>query len=345
MTGPIAIAVSGGIDSLVAAALLKEQGRAVFAIHFTSGYEDTGALAGISVGDLAHRVQLPLFTIDLSGPFQKTVVDHFTAAYQTGTTPNPCLICNPGIKFGALLQAARQRGAARLATGHYARVDRDQSGRYRLRKGVDETKDQSYFLSRLNQKQLARACFPLGTWTKEKVREYAADRGLDPVIRSESQDVCFIRDRNYIEFIEQHTGIIAPSGPIVDTTGRRVGTHNGLHRYTIGQRRGINVPASHAYYVIRIDARRNRLIVGSKEERYASGCRVHDINWIAAVPHHPLQVDTRIRYRHRAATSIVSPVEGRGADVRFVEPQSSVTPGQGAVFYRGDEVLGGGWIT
>ena len=345
MTGPIAIAISGGVDSLVAASLLKEQGQDVFAIHFLSGYENSGGAADLAIETLGRRLNISVFVVDLTSAFQKKVVDYFTTGYRKGETPNPCLVCNPGVKFGALLKEAQQRGANRLATGHYARVEQDRSGRYRLRKGVDGKKDQSYFLSRLTQDQLARACFPLGSWTKERVRAYADQNGLVPVTHSESQDVCFIRDTTYAEFIEKRAGIVPQPGDIVDTTGRRVGTHSGLHRYTVGQRRGINVPAGSAYYVIRIDPRHNRLVVGFKDERYTSICRVRDINWIAGKPGAPLAAETRIRYRHQAAASIVTPFGQDGAEVRFEQPQSSVTPGQGAVFYRGDEVLGGGWIT
>jgi len=345
MTDTIAIAVSGGIDSLVAAALLKEQGHEVFAVHFLSGYEHSAEADGLSVKALGRRLDIPVFVVDLTSAFKEKVVDYFTIAYRNGETPNPCLVCNPGIKFGTLLKEAQERGANRLATGHYARVEKDRSGRYRLRKGVDPKKDQSYFLSRLTQGQLARACFPLGSWTKERVRAYADQNGLVPASHSESQDVCFVRDSTYAEFIEQRAGIVPQPGDIVDTAGRRVGTHKGLHRYTVGQRRGINIPASSAYYVIRIDARHNRLVVGFKDECYTSNCRVRDINWIAGEPEMPLAVDTRIRYRHQAAASIVSTDGQDGAAVRFEKPQSSVTPGQGAVFYRGDEVIGGGWIT
>ena len=223
-------------------------------------------------------------------------------------------------------------------------MKRGSSGRYRLCKGVDQKKDQSYFLSRLTQDQLAHAIFPLGDWTKEDVRSIAADNGLAPVTRQESQDVCFIRDTTYADFLVQTAGIRPQPGDIVDTSGRRVGTHNGLHRYTVGQRRGINCPASSAYYVVRIDARNNRLVVGFKDELYTQSCRVHDINWIAGVPDSRVVADTRIRYRHKAVASRVTPEGIDCAVVRFDQPQSAVTPGQGAVFYRGEEVIGGGFI-
>lgn len=345
MTSSIAIAVSGGIDSLVSAYLLKKQGYDVFGVHFLSGYESPIEVESRMIQALGRQLDMSVVVIDLKSAFKTMVVDYFTAAYQNGETPNPCLVCNPAIKFGSLLEEARKLGASQFATGHYARVEKDVLGGYRLYKGMDAGKDQSYFLSRLTQDQLARACFPLGTWTKDRVRKLALEKGLVPVTRQESQDVCFIRDITYADFLERTTGIHPQPGKIIDTNGRRVGTHNGLHRFTVGQRRGINCPASNAYYVIRIDMRHNLLVVGFKDELVVQGCRVRDINWIAGAPDGPVAVDTRIRYRHKAVASTVSPDGNDGAVVQFAQPQSAVTPGQGAVFYRGEEVLGGGWIT
>ena len=344
MNGPVAIAVSGGVDSLVSAYLLKHQDHEVFGVHFLTGYEEPAESNAEAVQSMGRQLGIPVVVIDLKSHFKTKVVDYFTAAYRNGKTPNPCLVCNPSIKFGVLLDQARQLGASRLATGHYARVEASQGGRYRLRRGLDETKDQSYFLARLTQTQLARACFPLGSWTKVQVKALAAEKGLRPLTRHESQDVCFIRDTHYADFLIRTNAIRPQSGDIVDTAGNRVGTHRGLYRYTVGQRRGINCPASQAFYVIRIDARRNRLVVGSKDELAAQSCRVVDINWIAGVPEGPMAIDTRIRYRHRAVPSRLSPLGDDSALVRFDQPQAAVTPGQGAVFYRGDEVLGGGWI-
>lgn len=344
MTGPIAIALSGGIDSLIAACLLKTQVKEVFGLHFLTGFEKPIDPGPTQIQALFQPLDIPVQVVDLKVPFRRSVVDYFADAYQNGETPNPCLVCNPTIKFGVLLQKAIQLGATHLATGHYARVEIGASGRYRLLKGVDGGKDQSYFLARLTQDQLARACFPLGSWTKDQVRALALEKGLAPVVRSESQDVCFVRDSSYADFLVKTVGMEPNPGEIVDMQGRRVGTHQGLHRYTVGQRRGINCPASRPYYVIRIDARHNRLVVGFKEERYSSRCRVRDVNWIGDPPDGPLAVDTRIRYRHQVAASTVTPDESGGATVRFEQPQSSVTPGQGAVFYRGEEVVGGGWI-
>lgn len=344
MTETVAIAISGGVDSLVAAHLIGQQTDECFGLHFLTGYETDATATVARIEALCRWLNLPLHTIDLSAAFSTAVVDYFAQAYQSGQTPNPCLVCNAAIKFGLLMDTARQLGATRLATGHYARVQAGPDGRFRLRQGADQRKDQSYFLCRLTQDQLARAVFPLGTWTKAQVKSLAAARGLQPVTRQESQDVCFIGDMTYAEFLLRHAHCPTRPGEIVDTDGKPLGRHDGLQRYTIGQRRGINIPAAQAYYVVRIDARCNRLIVGRKADVYARRCTVQDINWIAAPPAEALALKVRIRYRHRAVPALVAPLETSCAVVRFDQPQAAVTPGQGAVFYMGDEVVGGGWI-
>lgn len=344
MTGPVAIALSGGVDSLVAAHLLKREHGDLFGLHFLTGYENPSPSGLQPLRQLCRQLGIPLHVVDLKASFKTVVVDYFTAAYRSGQTPNPCLVCNSAIKFGPLLQAARQLGASHLATGHYARVAAGCDGRYRLCKGSDAVKDQSYFLARLNQGQLARAVFPLGEWTKRAVRRLAEEKGLNPWVRQESQDVCFIRDTTYADFLTQSQGLCPQAGDIVDSAGRRIGTHGGLHRYTVGQRRGINCPAGQPYYVVRLDCRHNRLVVGFKEELALPECRVTDINWIAAPPTAPSDVEVRLRYRHRPVRCTVALEGSAEARVRFEQPQAAVTPGQAAVFYRGERVLGGGWI-
>lgn len=344
MTDRVAIAVSGGIDSMVCAYLLKQQHSDVLGLHFVTGYENPAKPIASRVVDLFRRMEIPVVVVDLRHVFRQQVVDYFCTAYLMGRTPNPCLVCNPMIKFGALLDEAKRHGASRLATGHYARVTVDAKGHCRLQKGVDRIKDQSYFLARLTQDQLAKAVFPLGGWTKSEVKALAEQKGLQPIGTAESQDVCFIHDASYIPFLIAHTGVRPEPGAIVDTQGLPVGTHNGLHGFTIGQRRGINCPASQAYYVVRKDVCRNRLVVGHKDQLYADGCKVIDMNWINGAPDGPSPIDVRIRYRHRAVPATLVPAGQDIAMVTFDEPQAAVTPGQGAVFYRGDEVLGGGWI-
>ncbi len=344
MTDPVAIAVSGGIDSLVCAHLLQKRGHDIWGVHFLTGFENSGDPSVRRIRQLFKKIGVPVRIINLAKPFSSLVVDYFTKAYHEGRTPSPCLICNPTIKFGVLFETVRQLGATFLATGHYARVVPGPDGRFRLKKGMDEKKDQSYFLSRLSQDQLARARFPLGEWTKAAVLRYAKKNGLQPAVQKESQDVCFIKGRRYIDFLVESGAVLPQPGEITDAAGNRIGTHKGLHRYTIGQRRGINCPAKEAYYVLAIDPERNRLVVGQKNQLYAIGCRITDINWIGDRPAGQAVLDLRIRYRHKAVASTVTVVGATEATVRFHDPQAAVTPGQGAVFYRGDEVVGGGWI-
>ncbi|MEW5909283.1 MAG: tRNA 2-thiouridine(34) synthase MnmA [Thermodesulfobacteriota bacterium] len=349
----VAIALSGGIDSMTAAYLLKKDGHDIFGIHFLTGFEKPNPInpevdvpqAGETIQPIAQQLKIPLHVLDLSADFKKTIVDYFIEAYQSGQTPNPCLMCNPVIKFGILLDFARKHGANRLATGHYARIQKDENGAPRLFQGVDPEKDQSYFLARLNSEQLSAASFPLGELTKNQVRKLAGEAGLTPVFSRESQDVCFIKNSTYSEFLTSMKGDSPEEGWIEHIDGNRLGRHHGLHQFTIGQRKGINCPSSKPFYVVKLDTKRNRLIVGSKEDLLSGSCRVEKINWIGLPPETPLRVRTRIRFRHTAAPSMVIPIDEKTALVKFDEKQSAVTPGQGAVFYRRTEVLGGGWIS
>ena len=366
MKPKIAIAVSGGIDSLMAAHLLLEQGYPVFGIHFITGFEtrpsipitkrsDANTIAVITdnikaqasqkTAHVATQLGIDVQVFDCSEPFKRTVVDYFTQTYQNGETPNPCLVCNSAIKFKTILEFARQQGASHLATGHYARTRQNGQGRLHLLQGVDKAKDQSYFLALLTQKQLAQACFPLGEMTKSEVVELAAQKGLAPAVKGESQDICFIKNQSYGKFLTSQPGFKPQPGIIEDINGNILGEHTGLHLFTIGQRRGINIPAAEPYYVVSMDRKRNRLKVGLKEDLLARHCKVTRINWINPQPTEPVTVHTRVRYRHRAAASKLIPLDDHSAIVRFEKPQSAITPGQCAVFYRDDEVLGGGWIS
>ncbi len=336
----IAVAVSGGVDSLVAAALLKVRGYPVFGIHFVTGYEPRN----LDVAAVTDQLGIRLHVVDLADVFRSQVVTYFLRTYLAGKTPNPCMVCNPAIKFGALFEHARHLGAERLATGHYARSVQDTRQQPHLLRGADRQKDQSYFLAFLTRPQLAGACFPLGEMQKSEVKAWAASEGLHPLARQESQDACFISDRGYTDFLTDQLGTISSPGEIVDRDGRVLGRHAGLHRYTVGQRRGIDCPAAEPYYVLRLDTRNNRLVVGSREDTRASHCRVQAINWIQPEPPGPIRVHTRVRYRHTAALSTLTPQPQHQAVIRFDEPQSAITPGQGAVFYLGEEVIGGGWI-
>ena len=346
-----AVAISGGVDSLMTACLLKEQGHEVIGIHFITGYDSAAGFANGSrtqhqhpVTDIGRQLKIPIEIVDIRNQFQKNVVDYFTRAYQRGETPNPCMRCNPTIKFGSILSLATERGAQRLATGHYAIIKKGAGGTWHLFKGLDRHKDQSYFLARLTADQLAGALFPLGRMHKSDVRKMAARRGLQPVTSGESQDVCFIKDSTYGDFLSSQKGFKPKPGTIEDLQGNVIGRHKGLHLFTIGQRRGINCPAAEPYYVVRLDVKRNCLVVGNKQDLLSSGCRVIDINWIGEAPDDPQELHIRVRYRSREVPATVIPDDQNAATVRFKEPQAAVTPGQGAVFYRGDEVLGGGWI-
>ena len=352
-----AIAISGGVDSMMAAYRLRQAGHAVIGIHFLTGYEAGFAPPGAEqpqapaetvagrISGLAGQIGIPFRILDLSDRFRQDVTRYFIDSYEKGLTPNPCMVCNPRIKFGALFDFARTLGAEHLATGHYARIRTDDSGRFHLLRGADRAKDQSYFLAFLRQDQLARAIFPLGELTKVSVKAMAAAKGLKPVTTGESQDVCFIKGLSYGDFLARQPNFTPQPGPIEDLAGNLIGRHNGLHLFTIGQRRGINCPAAEPYYVIRLDIARNRLIVGSKKDLLSSSCRVTDINWIVKGPVAPLEVHTRVRYRSKEVASTVIPQDENTALVQFNRPQSAVTPGQGAVFYNGDEILGGGWIS
>jgi len=351
MKQKIAIALSGGVDSLVTAHILKSKGYDIIGVHFLTGYEPPSPDPSLNknytdqlIAYLESSLGIEVLAYDCRGYFQEQVVDYFVGTYQAGKTPNPCIKCNPAIKFGVLLDKARQLGADHLATGHYAGIKKGADGIYHLLKGFDSTKDQSYFLSRLSQNQLSRALFPLSGFTKDKTRQYAKENGLIPFTKTESQDICFITKNNYSDFLEKQKGFKSNPGPIEDIDGNVIGKHSGLHNYTIGQRRGINCPASEAYYVVKINVAKNCLIVGSKETLFKNACLVKDINWIQRSPDNPLKLHTRIRYRHKEVPSTLIPVDNQTARVEFEMPQSSITPGQAAVFYKEDEILGGGWI-
>ncbi|MEA3428810.1 MAG: tRNA 2-thiouridine(34) synthase MnmA, partial [Thermodesulfobacteriota bacterium] len=338
-----AIAISGGIDSLVAAYLLKKQGCKVIGIHFITGYETQSVNI---ISHIADKLDISIKILDCCKEFKQKVVDYFIQSYMSGQTPNPCLVCNPLIKFGTMLEFARDLGASCLATGHYAGITRDKDGGFHLLKGIDHDKDQSYFLAFMSQKQLAHACFPLGMMTKAKVIKLAKDHGLDHFIKQESQDICFIKGKTYGEFIAMQKNLIPQPGLIEDINGNIIGKHKGMYLFTIGQRRGINLPASEPYYVVRINRKQNRIVVGFKDDLMASECKVTGINWIYKESRPGgIKVYTRLRYRHKAVLSTLFRDDGNKAIIRFETPQSSVTPGQGAVFYIGNEVLGGGWIT
>ncbi len=338
----VAVAMSGGVDSAVSAALLREEGHDVIGVHMIIGGAESAA--GVShVRAVADALEIPLTTIDLSASFRREVVDYFVCAYRRGRTPNPCAVCNPRIKFGLLRDRALAAGADVFATGHYVRTRREGlSGRTLLLKGADAKKDQSYFLHRLTSEQLAGSLFPLGTFTKDRVRDMAAERSIGGLTTPESQEFCFMGDENYKRFVES-AGEPEP-GDIVDIHGNVLGRHGGIHRYTVGQRRGLNLPSTEPYYVVAIDPAERRVVIGRNSDLFSRKMLVGDVHWIVDEPVGPFRAAARVRFRHREAPALLEPGAPGEVRVTFDQPVRAVTPGQAAVFYDGDTVLGGGWI-
>ena len=354
MEKTVAVALSGGLDSAVAAALLKKEKFRVIGFHFRTGYEQGPGTLTLSrppspvnswVQSVSKQIGVPLEVFDCPEVFEREVVQYFVDAYRSGQTPNPCVVCNQRIKFGLILDRIKALGASTLATGHYARLRQEVDGQYSLLKGMDAVKDQSYFLARLTQEQLSQAMFPLGPYTKKQVRGMARELGLKGFKEKESQELCFVRHPSYKGFLFSRAEFSERPGPIVNTRGDILGHHQGLHAYTVGQRKGIGIPGPAPYYVIRLDQQRNRLVIGFKSDLAARECTVTDVNWIGTEPpDRPLSAHTRIRYRHQEAESILSPVDPHTLTVRFFHAQYAITPGQAAVFYQGESVLGSGWI-
>lgn len=341
-TSRIAVAMSGGVDSSVTACLLLEQGFRVEGVFMALAQPDL-AQQEERVKNLAERLGIPLRIIDLSREFRRCVLHYFVSSYFAGKTPNPCMICNPRIKFGLLLESVRAASFDRLATGHYVRLEKDGEGTMHLLKGVDIRKDQSYFLSQLQQGQLHRLLFPLGGLRKKEVYAMAADFGIAGVHGKESQDVCFLKDTDIASFLEKAEKQNLGPGPIIDQQGRRLGIHQGIHRYTVGQRRGLGLPDATPYYVVGLDAATNSVIVGKKEDLWRKEAVVCGMNWLAGSPPPlPLRFEVRIRYRHQPAAAEVRQAGSDKVHLFFEQQQRAITPGQFAVLYKGEEVIGGG---
>jgi tRNA-specific 2-thiouridylase len=350
-TPTIAVALSGGVDSSVAAALLAEQGAEVFGLMmrlWSRGPSHVNRCC--SPADMARargiaaQLDIPFYALDVQDLFKVQVVDFFTDGYSRGVTPNPCMECNRHIRWGFLLQHALAMGATHLATGHYARIQHNRHG-YQLLRAVDRHKDQSYVLSVMGQDELAHAVFPLGAYTKDQVRNTARRLDMPVADRPESQDLCFVGGDDYRTFLEAESGQLPPPGPIVDLEGNRLGDHQGLARYTIGQRKGIQVSAPHPLYVVRKDFTHNRLVVGQRSDLGRTGFSVTKVNWIAgSPPEEPVEALVRIRYKAREVEAYIEPTSPSEADIRLSEPLPDVTPGQSAVFYQEDVCLGGGVI-
>ena len=346
--------MSGGVDSSVTAALLKEEGHEVIGIsmqvwdHSRFSGESFGSCCSLDdIHDarrVAEQLDIPFYVVNFEEEFQRLVIDDFVAEYFRGRTPNPCVRCNQRVKFELLLRKAGELGADFLATGHYARIERDDTGRCRLLTGIDRGKDQSYFLFTLTQQQLGRTLFPLGGMTKPEVRRLAARFALRVAEKGESQEICFIPDNDYVRFLEEERAPGLLSGKIVDSRGKVLGTHDGTYRYTVGQRKGLGIAHPQPLYVLRVDAERREVVVGERDELDAGGLVAGNINWVVSPPTAPFEATCKIRYRHQPVPCRVEPLPEHRAEVRFLQPEKSVTPGQAVVFYQGDVVLGGGWI-
>ncbi len=345
----VLVAMSGGVDSSVTAAILKQKGFEVVGLYMRFFPRNTGENAYISEeksAEAAASLGIEHYTIDLSDRFQKKVINYFIKEYTLGSTPNPCVLCNPYMKFDTLLKESRRIGASYIATGHYVRVGRDpETGMYYIKKAADKKKDQSYFLYLLSQKQLSRTLMPLGDKSKARVRKKAEILGLSSARQKESQEICFIPDNDYASFIKKKTSTGFAEGPIMDKEGNVLGMHRGYARFTIGQRRGLRLSAPHPLYVLDIDPEKNTVIVGTEESLYKKTLKASRVNWISGQTlESSLFVEAQIRYNHRAQEVVVSPKGPDMVQVEFSNPQRAVTPGQSVVFYKGDTLLGGGII-
>lgn len=367
----IAVAMSGGVDSSAAAAILREQGHEL--VGFTMQLWDQRRLINVdengdplpsrccSLDDVydarrvAEKLGFPFYVLNLEKDFDRDVVEPFIASYLSGETPIPCVACNSRLKFASLDRMALSVGCEKVATGHYARVEYDaEAGRYKLLRGRDRNKDQSYFLWELTQEQLSRALFPLGEMDKTAARDVARSSELYTAEKAESQEICFVPDGKYSEFIDRyltHEGRaseLPTGGEIVDASGQVLGQHTGIHRYTVGQRRGLGISSEKPLYVTQIERAKNRVIVGDEEDLACEEFNVRGVNWTSSeTPADSVRARVKVRYRHEPAAATIFSLDGERARIQFDEPQRAVTPGQAAIFYdleTAEEVLGGGWI-
>jgi tRNA-uridine 2-sulfurtransferase len=353
----IVVAMSGGVDSSVAAALLADQGHDVIGLSMqlydqSEGQTSFGSCCTLDdlydARRVAAAINIPHYILNFEKQFDEQVVSNFVREYASGRTPLPCAHCNSDLKFATLVERARGFGADAVATGHYARVARDPTtGRHTLKRGVDSSKDQSYFLFSLTQNQLARAVFPVGDRAKDAVRDYARAKQLPVADKPDSQEICFIPNDDYASFVSKHAPEVSRDGVIVDEEGRVLGGHGGVHRFTIGQRKGLGLqgsPTGAPLYVIALNPVDSQVVVGPKASLERTTLTASGVNWVIREPASPVHAAAQIRHRHQAAAATIRSLGDAKAEVVFATPQIAVTPGQAVVFYEGDSVLGGGWI-
>jgi tRNA-specific 2-thiouridylase len=351
--GKVVIAMSGGVDSSVAAALLVQQGYQVIGMMLRLWSEPGDECenrcctpdAMAQARRVAAMLDIPFYAVDAQQFFRETVVQTFIDGYAQGVTPNPCLVCNRQVRWHFLLQRALALGADFLATGHYVRLQRNPQGHTHLLRAIDAHKDQSYVLHVLNQEQLSHALFPLGEYTKPQVRQLARTFNLPVAERADSQDLCFLGSGSYQEFLSRYAPQTQLPGPIVDRQGNRLGEHNGLANFTIGQRKGIRIAAPEPFYVLSKDMSRNALIVGPRSALGSTALFADQVNWVdGAPPTQPTRLQVKVRYKAKDAWGMVTPIGEQAAQVNFEEPVRDITPGQAAVFYQDERCLGGGII-
>ncbi|MBR6484072.1 MAG: tRNA 2-thiouridine(34) synthase MnmA [Clostridiales bacterium] len=348
------IAMSGGVDSSVAAYLTKSMGYDPVGctMKLFDGEDSEQVLSKTccslsdveDAGSVCRKLGIPYHVFNFKAEFGEKVIDKFIKCYSCGITPNPCLDCNRYLKFEKLYERAKVLGCDKIVTGHYARIE-DENGRFLLKKGLDDTKDQSYVLYTLTQDQLAHTLFPLGELTKKEVREIAEQNGFINFNKADSQDICFVPDGDHRKFIEEYTGRTYPEGDFIGPDGNVIGKHKGIIAYTIGQRKGLGVAYGEPLFVKKISPEDNRVYLGRDEELYSNETDVRDLHIISGeVPAEPFRCKVRIRYKHKEKDALVTPLGDDRAHIGFDEPQRAITPGQAAVFYDGDVVLGGGVI-
>lgn len=356
----VVLAMSGGVDSSVAAWLLKRQGHEVVGLFMRHGQGEElacaldaqghprkqGCCSAADAADarrVADQLEIPFFAVNFEAEFSR-IVDYFVTEYVAGRTPNPCIICNTWLKFGKLFDYADSVGAECVATGHYARLATAADGEISLLRGLDAAKDQSYVLFAVDRRRLARMLLPVGEFRKEEIRRMAAELGLRVAEKRDSQEICFVPDQDHARFIRSRRGEADTSGQIVLTDGTVVGRHDGYERYTIGQRKGLRVAFGEPRYVVRIEPQTRRVVIGTEEELARGELTASEANWLIDPPTEPIACEVKIRYRSRAAAAVVTPCPHRGFHVRFAEPCRGIAPGQAAVCYLGDRLIGGGWI-